>query len=189
MPPPRRGAKKTRGQIRSGLVAIVSARLRRFLLAIMTNRTCMLSGLVGRRPRSPPFRRTSKFLTRPPNNHAEALYRRLLTRPLSTLTSAACTPTDDVLQLLRTIVPGRDPREHAGRDAQVQRVQDAAIAVDDDEDQALHAIVVSESSSPRSVADLIVDVDDQDDGLAPVVLLQEMEEFEVVSVSDGASGC
>ena len=38
MAPPKRGEKKTRGQIRSGLVAIMSSRLRRFLLAITTNR-------------------------------------------------------------------------------------------------------------------------------------------------------
>ena len=38
MAPPKRGEKKTRGQIHSGLVAIVSSRLRRFLLAITTNR-------------------------------------------------------------------------------------------------------------------------------------------------------
>ena len=38
MAPPKRGEKKTRGQIRSGLVATMSSRLRRFLLAITTNR-------------------------------------------------------------------------------------------------------------------------------------------------------
>ena len=38
MAPPKRGEKKTRGQIRNGLVAIMSSRLRRFLLAIATNR-------------------------------------------------------------------------------------------------------------------------------------------------------
>ena len=42
MAPPKRGEKKTRGQIRNGLVAIMSSRLRRFLLAITTNR--MLNG-------------------------------------------------------------------------------------------------------------------------------------------------
>ena len=38
MAPPKRGEKKTRGQICSGLVAIMSSGLRRFLLAITTNR-------------------------------------------------------------------------------------------------------------------------------------------------------
>ena len=70
------------------------------------------------------------------------MYHRLLTRSLSTLTRAARIPTDDILQLFRKIVLGRDPREHAGRDAHVQRVWDAAIAVEDDDDEALDAVVV-----------------------------------------------
>ena len=68
-------------------------------------------------------------------------------------------------------------------------MRDAAIAVEDDDDEALDAVVVSESSSHRSVVDLIVDVNAKDDGSAPVVLLQEMEEFEVVNVDAAASGC
>ena len=55
----------------------------------------------------------------------------------------------------------------------------------EDDNEAQDVVVVSESSSHRSMADLIVDVDAQDDGPPPVVLLQEMEEFEVVSHGGG----
>ena len=132
-----------------------------------------------------------KFPGQPRDNGGVALYQRLLTRSLSTLTRAARAPTDEVSRLLRTIVPGRDPREHehAGRDAQAQRVRDAAIAVADDDDEAPEAAIVSDSSSHRSVGDLIVDVDAQDDEPPPVVVLQEIEEYQVVSPEDDSMDC
>ena len=171
MPPPKRGAKKTRGQICSGLVAIMLARLRRFLLAITTNRMVHVEWNIEKKAVFP-VPDDIKFPTRPPDHGGEALYHKLLTRSPSTLTRVAHTPTDEVMQLLSTIARGRDPRDHAGRDAQVPRVRDAAIGVEDDDDEALDAVVVSESRSQRSVADLIVDVDAHDDGPARFVLLQ-----------------
>ena len=128
-----------------------------------------------------------KFSTQPPDNYGEAPYHRFLTRSLSTLTRATRTPTDEVMQLLRTFVLGPDPGDHAGRDAQVQRVRDAAIAVEDDEDEA--SGVVSWSTLHWSVADLIVAVDAQGDGPAQPVLLQVMEKFEAVNADDTASWC
>ena len=125
-----------------------------------------------------------KFPGQPLDNGGVALYQRLLTRSVSTLTPTACSPTDEVSHLLRTIVPGRDPREHAGRDAQAQQVRDAAIAVVDDDEEAPEAAIFSDSSSHRFVGDLIVDVDAHDDEPPPFVLLQEMEEYEVVSLED-----
>ena len=74
-----------------------------------------------------------KFPTRPPENGAEALYHKLVTKSLSTLTHATHTPTDDVLQLLRTIVSRRDIHKHAGRDAEVQWVRHVVAVEDDDE--------------------------------------------------------
>ena len=68
-------------------------------------------------------------------------------------------------------------------------MRDAALSVDDDDDEALDAAIVLDYTSHRSVTHLIVDADTQDDGLAPVVLLEEMEELEVVSVGDNALGC
>ena len=86
------------------------------------------------------------FPTRPRVNGGEALYHGLLARSLSTLTRAARTLTDEVMQLFRTILPRLDPRDHAGRDAQVQQVRDAAIVVEDDDDEALDAVAVLDSS-------------------------------------------
>ena len=68
-------------------------------------------------------------------------------------------------------------------------MRDAAIAVSDDDDEGPEAAIVSDSSSHRSVGDLIVDVDAQDNEPPPVVLLQEMEEFEVVSLGDDPMDC
>ena len=48
---------------------------------------------------------------------------------------------------------------------------------------------MSDSSSNRSVGDLIVDADAQHDEPPPVVLLQEMEEYEVVSLEDDSMDC
>ena len=189
MAPPKRGEKKTRGQIRSGLVAIMSSGLRRFLLAITTNRMVHVEWNSGKNAACTAVPEDLKFPGQPLDNGGVALYQRPLTRSLSTLTRAARPPTDEVSRLLRTIVPGRDPREHAGRDAQPQRVRDAAIAVADDDDEAPESAIVSDSSSHRSVGDLIVDVDTQDDEPPPVVLLQEMEEYEVVSLEDDSMDC
>ena len=189
MAPPKRGEKKTRGQICSGLVAIMSSRLRRLLLAITTNRMVHVEWNSGKKAAFTAVPEDFKFPGQPLDNGGVALYHRLLTRSLSTLKRAARSPTDEVSRLLRTIVPGRDPREHAGRDAQAQRVRDAAIAVADDDDEAPEAAIVSDSSSHRSVADLIVDVDAQDDEPPRVVLLQEMEEYEVVSLEDDSMDC
>ena len=155
----KRGEKKTRGQIRSGLVAIMSSRLRRFLLAITTNRMVHVEWNSGKKAAFTAVPEDLKFPVQPVDNGGVALYQRLLTRSLSTLTRGARSPTDEVLRPLRTIVPSRDPRDHAGRDAQAQRVRDAAIAVADDDDEAPEAAIVSDSSSHRSVGDLIVDVD------------------------------
>ena len=70
-------------------------------------------------------------------------------------------------------------------------MRDAAIVVADDDNEAPEAASVSDSSSHRSVGDfkLIVDVDAQDDEPPPVVLLQEMEECEVVSLEDDSMDC
>ena len=184
MAPPKRGENKTRGQIRNGLVAILLSRLRRFLLAITTNRMVHVDWNNGKKAAFTAVPQDLKFPGQPLDNGGVALYQRLLTRPLSTLTRAARSPSDEVSRLLRTIVPARDPREHAGRDAQAQRVRDAAIAVAGDDDEALEAAIVSDSSSHWSVGDLIVDVDADDDEPPPVVPLQEMEECEVVSPED-----
>ena len=157
--PPKRGEKKTRGQIRSGLVAIVSSRLRRFLLAITTNRMVHVEWNSGKKAAFHAVPEDLKFPAQPVDNGGVALYQRPLTRSLSTLTRAARSPTDEVLWPLRTIVPGRDPRDHARRDAEAQPLGDAAIAVADDDDEAPEAAIVSDSSSHPSVGDLIVDVD------------------------------
>ena len=185
MAPPKGGEKKTRGQIRSGLVAIMSSRLRRFLFAITTNRLVHVEWNSGKKAAFTAVPEDLKFRGQPMDNGGVALYHTLLTRSLSTLTRAARSPTDELSQLLRTIVPGRDPREHAGRDAQAQRVRDAAI----DDNEAPEAAIVSDSSSHRSVGDLIVEVDAWDDEPPPVVLLQEMEEYEVVSLEDDSMDC
>ena len=184
MAPPKRGEKKTRGQICSRVVAIMSSRLRRNLLAIATNHMVHVEWSSGKKAAFAAVPKDLKFLAQPVDNGGVAKYQRLLTRSLSTLTRAARSPTDEVLRLLRTVVPGRDPREHAGRDAQAQRVRDAAIAVADDDDEAPEAAIVSDSSSHRFVGDLIVDVDAQDGEPPPVVVLQEMEEHEVMSLED-----
>ena len=189
MASPKRGEKNTRGQISSGLVAIMSSWLRRFLLAITTNRMVHVEWNSEKKAAFTAVPEVLKFLAQPVDNGGVALYRRLLTGSPSTLTCAARSPTDEVLRLLRTIVPGRDPREHAGRDAQAQRVRDAAIAVAHDDDEAPEAGLVLESSSHRYVGDLIVDVDAHDDEPPPVVLLQEMEEYEVVSLEDDSMEC
>ena len=68
-------------------------------------------------------------------------------------------------------------------------MRDAAIAVADDDDEAPEAAIVSDSRSHRSVGDLIVDVDAEDDEPPPVVLLQEMEEYQVVSLEDASIDC
>ena len=189
MAPPKRREKKTRGRIRSGLVAIMSSRLRRYLLAITTNCMVHVEWNSGKKAAFTAVPEDLKFRGQPLDNGSVALYQRLLTRSLSTLTRAARSPTDEVSRLLRTIVPGRDPREHVGRDAQAQRVRDVAIAVADDDDEDPEAAIVSDSSSHRSVGDLIVDVDAQDDEPPHVVLLQEMEEYEVVSLEDDSMDC
>ena len=189
MAPPKRGEKKTRGQIRSGMVAIMSSQLRRFLLAITTNRMVHVEWNSGKKAAFTAVPQELKFPRQPLDNGGVALYQRLLTRSLSTLTRAARSPTDEVSLSLRTIVSGRDLREHAGQDAQAQRVRDAAIAVADDDDEAPQAAIVSVSSSHRSVHEFIVDVDAQDDEPPPVVLLQEMEENEVVSLEDDSMDC
>ena len=136
MAPPKRGEKKTRGQIRSGLVAIMSSRLRRFLLAITTNCMVHVEWNSGKKAAFTVVPEDFKFPGQPLDNPGVAPYQRLLTRSLSTLTCAARSPTDEVSRLLRTIVPGRDPREHAGRDAEAQRLRDAAIAAADDDIEA-----------------------------------------------------
>ena len=128
MAPPKRGEKKTRGQIRSGPVAIMSSRLRRFPLAITTNRMVHVEWNNGKKAAFTALPEDFKFPGQPLDNSSVALYQRLLTRSLSTLTRAARSPTDDVSWLLRTIVPGMDPRQYAGRDAQAERVRDVAIA-------------------------------------------------------------
>ena len=111
-PPSRRRAKKTRGQILSGLVAMMSARPSRFLLAITTCRMVNVEWNSGKKAAFTPlaFPEDIKFLTRPPDNGAEALYHRLLTRTLPTLTCVASLRADYVLQLLRTTVRRRDPQ-------------------------------------------------------------------------------
>ena len=189
MPPPKHGEKKMREQIRSGLVAIMSSRLRKFLLAITTKRMVHVEWNSGKKAAFTAVPEDLKFPGQPLDNGGVALFQRLLTRSLSTLTRGARSPTDEVSRLLRTIVLGRDPREHAGRDAQAQRVRDAAIAVADDDNEGLEAAIVSDSSSHRSVGDLIVDVDAQDDEPPAVVLLQEMEEYEVVNLEDDSMDC
>ena len=189
MAPPKRGEKKTRGQIHSALVAIMSARPRTFLLAITTNRMVHVEWNSGKKAAFTAVPEDLKFPAQSVDNGGVALYQRLLTRSLSTLTPAARSPTNEVLWLLRTIVPGKDPRDHAGRDAQAQRVRDAAIAVGDDDDEAPDAAIVSDSSSHRYVGDLIVDVDAQDDEPPPVVLLQEMKEYDVVSLEEDPMDC
>ena len=113
MAPPKRGEKKTRGQIRSGLVAIMSSRLRRFLLAITTNRMGHVEWNSGNKAAFTDVPEDLKFPSQQVDNRDEALCQRLLTRSLSTLTRAARSPTDEVVWPLRTIVPGRDPRDHA----------------------------------------------------------------------------
>ena len=55
----------------------------------------------------------------------------------------------------------------------LQRLCNVAIAVEDYNDEALHAVVLSECNSHRSVVALVVDVDTQDDGRVPVVLIRE----------------
>ena len=189
MAPPKRGKKKMRGQIRSGLVVIMSSRLRRFLLAITTNRMVHVEWNSGKKAALTVVPEDLTFPGQPLDNGGVASYQRLLTRSPSTLTRAARSPTDEFSRLWRTIVPGRDPREHAGRDAQAQRLRDAAIAVAVDDDEPPEAAIVSDSSSHRSVVDLIVDVDAQDDEPPPVVLLQEMEEYEVVILEDDSMDC
>ena len=167
----------------------MSSRLRRFVFAITTNRMVHVEWNGGKKAAFTAVPEDLKFPMQPVDNGSEALYQRRLTRSLSTLTSAARSPTDEVLWLLRTMVPGTDPRDHADRDAQAQQVRDAAIVVADDDDETPEATIVSDSSSHRSVGDLIVGVDAQDHVPPPVVLLQEMEEFEVVSLEDDPMDC
>ena len=112
MPPAKRGEKKTRGQIRSGLFAIMSSRLRRFLLAITMNRMVHVEWNSGKKAAFTTVPEDLKFRGQPLDNSGVALYQRPLTRSLSTLTRAARSPTDEVSRLLRTIVPGRDPCDH-----------------------------------------------------------------------------
>ena len=97
MAPPKRGEKKTRGQIRSGLVAIMSSRLRRFLLAITTNRMVNVEWNSGKKAAFTAVPEVLKFPAQLVDNGGEALYQRLLTRSLSTLTRAARSSTDEVL--------------------------------------------------------------------------------------------
>ena len=160
-----------------------------WMLAITTNHMVHVEWNSGKKAAFTAIPEDLKFPVQPVDNGGEALYQRLFTRYLSTLTRAARSPTDQVLWLLRTIVPGRDLRDHAGRDAQAQWVRNAAIAAADDDDEAPEVAIVSDSSSHRSLGDLIVDVDAQDDEPPPVVLLQEMEEFEVVSLEDDPMDC
>ena len=162
----------------------MSSRLRRFLLAITTDRMVHVEWKSGKKAAFTAVPADFKFPGQSLDNGSVALYQRLFTRSLSTLTRAARSPTDEVSRLLRTIVPGRDPREHASRNAQAHRVRDAAFAIADDDDEAPEAAIVSDTTSHRSVGDLIVDVDAQDDEPPPVVLPQEMEEYEVVSLED-----
>ena len=68
-------------------------------------------------------------------------------------------------------------------------MRDAAIAVADDDDEAPEAAIVSDSSSHRSVGHLMVDVNAENDEPPPVVLLQEMEEYDVVSLEDDSMDC
>ena len=68
-------------------------------------------------------------------------------------------------------------------------MRDAALAVAHDDNEAPEAAIVSDSSSHRSVGDLIVYVHAQGDEPPPVVLLQEMEEYEVVSLEDDSMDC
>ena len=144
MAPPKRGEKKTRGQIHSGLVAIMSSRLRRFLMAITTNRMVHVEWNSGKKATFTAVPEDLNLQAQLVDNGGVAVYQRLLTRSLSTLTRAARSPTDEVVRLLRIIVPGRDPRDHACRDAQAQRVRDAAIAVPDVDDEAPEAAIVSD---------------------------------------------
>ena len=174
MRPPKWGGRKTLGQIRSGLVAIVSACLRRFLLAVTSNRMVHVEWNSGKNAAFNPVAEDIKFPTRGPDNGAEALHHKIVTRSLSTLTRGARCPKYNALQILRTIQPGRDRREHTGRDARAPCFPDAAIPVEDDDDEALVVFVVSESCSHRSVEHLMVDVDPHDNGPAPVVVLQGM---------------
>ena len=68
-------------------------------------------------------------------------------------------------------------------------MRDTAIAVADDDDEAPEAAIVSDSCSHPSVGDLIVDLDAQDESPPPVVLLQEIKEYEVVSMEDDSMDC
>ena len=79
MAPPKRGEKKTRGQIRSGLVAIMSSRLRRFLLAITTNRMVHVEWNSGKKAAFTAVPKDLKFPGQPLDNGGVALYQRLLT--------------------------------------------------------------------------------------------------------------
>ena len=158
-------------------------------MAITTNRMVRVEWNSGKKAAFTAVPEDLKFPAQPVDNGGVAVYQRPLTVSLSTLTRAARSPTDEVLRLLRTILPGRDPRDHAGRDAHPQRVWDAAIAAADDDDEAPEAAIVSDSSSHRSVGDLIVDLDAQDDEPPHVVLLQEMEEYDVVGLEDDSMDC
>ena len=100
--------------MRSGLVAIMASRLRRFLLAITTNRMVHVEWNTGKKAAFTSVPEDLKFSGQPLDNGGVAPYQRPLTRSLSTLTRAARSPTDEGSRLLRTIVPGRAPREHAG---------------------------------------------------------------------------
>ena len=93
----------------SGLVAIMSGKLHRFLLAIATNCMGHVESMSGQKATFSSVPEDIKISTPPSDNGAEPLYHTLLTRSLSTLTRAARTTTDGVLQLLRTMVPGATP--------------------------------------------------------------------------------
>ena len=73
MAPPKRGEKKTRGQIRSGLVAIMSSRLRRFLLAITTNRMVHVEWNSGKKVTFTAVLEDLKFRGQPLDNGRVAL--------------------------------------------------------------------------------------------------------------------
>ena len=88
MAPPKRGEKKTRGQIRSGMVAIMSSRLRRFPLAITTNRMVHVEWNSGKKAAFTAVPEDLKFPAQPVDNGGEALYQRLLTQ--STIRAVAC---------------------------------------------------------------------------------------------------
>ena len=106
MAPPKRGEKKTRGKIRSGLVAIMSSRVCRFLLAITTKRMVHVEWNRGKKATFTAVPEDLTFPGQQLDNGGVAPYQRLLTRSLSTLTGAALSPTDAVSRLLRTTVPG-----------------------------------------------------------------------------------